>query len=129
MGQATLQLSGSYTLTPPAYPPSASQTIGSPISETNYVQRWAANEVDLLTDAPTAIPLPGGAAQIHFLYVKVQGGAPIDLLLTSADGSQQVLPVDSLSILYFNNRPVTAVSAVRSPGIQATLTYLIAQNQ
>lgn len=129
MSQATLQLSGSYALTPPSYPPSSQQQIGSPIQQTNYVQRWNAQNMDLLTDAATDIPLPGGATQIHFLYVAVQGGAPIDLQLTSADGSLQVVPCDPLTIMYFNNRPVTAVKAVRSPGVQATLTYLLAQNQ
>jgi hypothetical protein len=129
MAQATLQLNGSYTLTPPSYPPSASQTIGSPICETSYVQRWSPGQVDLLTDGPTAIPLPVGATNINFLYMKVQGGSPVDLILTSADGSQQIVPVDSLSILYFNNRPVTAVAVTRTPGVEANLTYLIAQNQ
>lgn len=129
MPQATLQLSGSYTLTPPNYPPSAQQTIGSPIQETNYVQRWAAVDMDLTSDAATSIPLPAGASQIHFLYVKVQGGSPIDLQITSADGTSQVVPVDSLAILYFNNRPVTDIKAVRTAGVLTTLTYLIAQNQ
>lgn len=127
--QATLQLTGAYTLTPPSYPPSSAQQVGSPIGQTNYVKRWSAQTVDVTSDAATSIPLPGGSSQVHFVYVAVQGGSPVDLLLTSADGTSQVVPCDPLAIVYCNNRPVTAISVVRTPGVLATLTYLIAENQ
>lgn len=129
MSQATLQLSGSYTLQPPSYPPSSSQNIGSPISQTNYVQYWAALNVDLTVDGPIAITFPPGMTNCHFMNFAVQGGSPIEIILTSADGSAQVIPCDPQAILYFNNLPVTAISVQRTTGVLTTLTYLIAQNQ
>lgn len=129
MAQATLQLSGSYSLQPPSYPPSSAQQIGSPIQQTNYVKYWAALNVDLTTDGPIAIPFPPGMTLCHMLNFAVQGGSPIEMFLTSADGTLQAIPVDPQAILYMNNLPVTAISVQRTTGVLTTLTYLIAQNQ
>lgn len=127
MPTATLNLSGSLTLQAPSFPPSAAQAIAQPISEVAYVGVWDAQSPTLTVDGAIDIPFPIGMTECHFVYLKVQGGAPIILSLTSADGTLQDVPVDSLLIQFFLNEPVTAIQVTRSPGVEATLTYVIAQ--
>lgn len=128
MPTCTLQLQGSLTLQAPSYPPSAAQQIAQPISEVQYVSLYDAQSPTFTVDGKTSLPFPIGMTQCNFIYLKVQGGAPITLYLTSADGNDQEIPVDSLLIQYFVNQPVTAISIARSPGVPATLTYVIAMN-
>lgn len=128
MPTSTLSLSGSLTLQAPNYPPSAAQQIAQPISEISYVGLYDAQSPSLNTDGAIDIPFPIGMTACNFIYLKVQGGAPVTLYLTSDDGSEQEVPVDSLLIQYFNNKPVTDIKIARSPGVPATLTYVIAQN-
>lgn len=125
---ATLQLMGSLTIQAPAFPPSAAQQIAQPISETIYVNAWDAQSPTLTVDGQTSIPFPIGMTNCHYLQIKVQGGAPIILYVTSADGSLQQIPVDDFVIMKMFNQPATALAVARSPGVAATLTYVIAQH-
>lgn len=129
MAAATLTLSGSFTLQAPSFPPSAAQAIGSPISETSYLQAWDAQSPTLSSDGAQSIPFPIGMGTCHFIYLKVQGGSPVVLSLTSADGTLQAIPVDSLIVLYFAGTPVTAIQVTRTAGVTTQLTYVIGQNQ
>ncbi len=124
---ATLQLQGSLTVQAPSYPPSAAQQIAQPISESVYVALWDAQSPTLNSDAQTSIPFPIGMTQCHYLQMKVQGGSPIVLLVTSADGTLQQIPVDDFIIMKMLTQPATALAVQRTPGVPATLTYLIAQ--
>lgn len=128
MAQSTLSLSGSYTLQPPSFPPSAAQQVGSPISEVNFVQHYRAEQIDLVSDAQAVIAFPPGMTACHFMYFRVQGGSPITMTVV-ASGASAAFPVDPLVVQYFNNRPLSAIAVQRAAGVPTTLTYVIAQNQ
>lgn len=128
MPTATLTLAGSLTLQPPTYPPSAAQAIAQPISEVIYVGVYDAQSPTLAVDGPVSIPFPIGMTNCNFFYLKVQGGSPVVLQLTSADGTLQSIPVDSLYVNYYINQPVTAIKVTRAVGVSTPLTYFIAQN-
>src|SRR5579859_1042522 len=127
MPQTILTLSGSYTTQPQAFPPSAAQNVGSPISETSYLQHYSADTLDLTVDTPVVLPY-AGLTNCHFMYFKTVGGK-VRVRITSADGSQQAIPVDSLLILYCASVPVTAIDFTRVTGTATSVTYLIGENQ
>lgn len=130
MGQATLQFQGSLTLQAPAYPPSAAVGANIPFSEVNYLQNYDIQSPTLSADGATSIPFPIGMASCNFIYLKIQpGGSPVDLALTTADGTLQVVPVDSLYIGFFTTKAVTAIQVTRTLGVSTTITYVIGQNQ
>ena len=124
---ATMSLQGALALQAPSYPPSAAQNIGQPISEVFYVSVWDAQSPTLSTDGQISIPFPIGMTQCHYLQIKVQGGSPIILYVTSADGTLQEIPVDDFIIMKMLGQPATALAVQRTPGVPATLTYVIAQ--
>lgn len=124
---STLQINGSFTIQMPTYPPSAAQQVAQPISETIYCSAYDAQSPTLNADGIQSIPFPIGMTGCNYLYIKVQGGAPVDLYITSVDGTSQIIPVDDLIQLKMLTKPATSLSVARTPGIPATLTYLIAQ--
>lgn len=128
MPTSSLALQGSLTLQTPMSPTSAAQSIAQQIGEVMYASVYDAQSPSLTTDGAQAIPFPIGMTSCNFVYMKVQGGSPVDLIITSADGTAQVIPVDSIFIASFNTKPLTAISVQRTAGVQATLTYVIAQN-
>lgn len=127
MPTSTLTLSGSLALQAPSYPPSAAQQLGQPIAETMYVQSYDVQAPTLSADGATPIPFPIGTTQIHYLQLKVQGGSPVILQITSADGTLQSIPVDSFIALQMLGTPATAISVTRTPGVSTPIAYVIAQ--
>lgn len=123
----TMTLQGALALAAPAYPPSAAQQIAQPISEQFYVSAWDGQAPALNQDGPISIPFPIGMTNCHYLQIKVQGGSPIILIVTSADGSAQEIPVDDFIIMKMLGQPATALAVQRTPGVPAQLTYVIAQ--
>lgn len=127
MPTATLTVAGSITLAAPSYPPSAAQNIGTPISEIIYVNAWDAQAPTLSVDGAQAIPFPIGMTKANVFEIKVQGGSPIDLILTSPDGTAQIVPVDSYAVLINIGKGFTAISVQRTPGVSTPISYIIAQ--
>lgn len=125
---SVLTLAGSIGIQAPSYPPSASLSPTTPISEVVYVNSWDAQSPTITSDTATSITFPIGMTNCHVLYFKIQpGGSPIVLALTSADGTLQAIPVDDLIFMKMLTQPVTAIKVTRTAGVDTTLTYLIAQ--
>ena len=104
-------LSGSYTVTPLGGAASLDPNIDSPLSEALTLQSKQYVPVHLTVDTPVPVPY-GTVVNAHVIILKTQGGK-VKARLTSADGSVQSVPVDSVLIIRSDSVPITAIDLTR----------------
>lgn len=107
-------IAGSYSATPAYGNPSADPIITAAIDEKLMLGTELFSQVTLTTDAPVALPF-GGLTEASALVLKCVGGRII-VSLTSAEGSDQIVPVDSFLAMISASVPFTAISVARAPG-------------
>lgn len=83
------------------------------------------SQLTLASDSPAALPF-GGLSEANVLIVKCVGGK-VRVRITSADGSQQSVPVDSFLALISASVPMTTVDVTRVPGVQTVVRYFLGQ--
>lgn len=105
-------LTGSYTTTPSTGVTSGYPAIGTPIDEQMMLAHKQFVEIDLTSDSPQAVSF-GGVASAALIVVKTTGGK-VDLTLTSADGTAQVIPVDSFAVVMSASVPYSALLLTRA---------------
>jgi hypothetical protein len=109
------RLLGSYS-TQPAEPGSGLPGAEASIDEiVSLAKAPLVAEYSLTGDSPVSVSL-GGLSNVGVLVIKATGGK-VRARLTSADGSQQAVPVDSLLILTSLTVPITAIDLTRVAGI------------
>ena len=93
-----------------------------PIDEALCLAVRSSQVVELISDAPVVVQLPGptsgapAAPQANALIAKVVGPR-VKATITTADGATQVVPVDPLLVLHTTTvSPITALSLTRTPG-------------
>lgn len=86
-----------------------------------------AGSVLLTTDSPESIAF-GDLTSAHVIWLKVAGGK-VRARLTSADGTQQAIPVDDWLALVTRTVPVTAIDLTRVAASADTprVTFAIGQ--
>src|SRR5258708_34520060 len=104
------------TLQAPSFPANNAIQVALPPSLTNYLRSFRSENIDLAADGLTSIAFPPGMTGCNVMYFAVIGGSKVDLTLSSADGTAQVVPVDPLILQYMNSVPLTAISATRAAG-------------
>ena len=118
-------LSGGYTTTPLDGIPSLAPNVDAPIDESMVVSVKAEGEYILGLDAPVAVAF-GGITAANVVIIKAIGGK-VRVRLTSADGSQQSIPVDSVLIITSISTPITAIDLTRVPATPCSARVYIAQ--
>lgn len=118
-------LTGSYSATPASGTPSADPIITAALDERQMLATAQYSQLTLTNDSPVSLPL-GGLSSINTLIVKCVGGK-VRVRVTSADGSQQAVPVDSFLALISASVPMTAVDVTRSPGVTTIVRYFLGQ--
>lgn len=121
----TFNLQGSYQSSPLIGTLSAQQTITAPIAEVVQLTNREVGQYTLNADAATPVNF-GGLSRAHVVIVKVVG-AGITLRLTSAAGTQQLIPVDSFFVQITQTTPITAIDLIRSPGVQTLVNTFLGQ--
>lgn len=106
-------LTGGYTTDPLNGVPSLAPSVNAPLDEAMVLIKKTEYDVLLDVDAPIAVQF-GGVANAHVVVLKTVGGK-MRVRLTSADGSQQSIPVDSTLILISQAVPITAIDLTRVP--------------
>lgn len=104
-------LSGSYNVTPLGSAASLDPNIDATLSEALVLAYKQYIPVHLAVDTPVSVPY-GTVTNAHVVILKAQGGK-VDAVLTSADGSTQVIPFDSVLIIVSQSAPITAISLTR----------------
>ena len=119
----SLKLQGSLTASSGNAP--NSPELSYALDEALTVKAFQTYEMVLNADPAQAVAL-AGVANIHYLYVKTVGGK-VRVRVTSADGSQQSIPVDDHLILQASAVPSTAVDFTRVSGAVTTVRGLVAE--
>ncbi len=99
--------------------------IPAPIEERLRLSKKHYDEMSLSADAFVAVAL-GGLSNVHVLVVKVPGGR-VTLRLTSAAGSQQLVPCEELVVLVSKTVPLTAIDVQRAPGVTTTVRLFLGE--
>jgi hypothetical protein len=124
-------LTGSYTTTPNVGAPSTIADLVAPIDEEyQLLAKQLVSGLQLNADSPQAVPFgavgtvtPGGA---NIIIIK-SPSLKIDAVLTSADGTSQVIPVDGFLALISHTVPYTALSLTRLAGQVTTVDVFLGQ--
>lgn len=119
------KLLGSYTTAPYSGAPSAAPTLAAVLDEQLALKAKSIQEYRLEADPAQVVDF-GGLAAAHVLIVKCVGGKA-KLRLTSADGVEQVIPVDSFAMLFSESVPYTALDLTREAGIEVTATIFLGE--
>lgn len=118
-------ITGSYSATPASGSPSADPIITAALDERLMLATEQYSQLTLASDSPVALPL-GGLSEANVLIVKCVGGK-VRVRISSADGSQQSVPVDSFLALISASVPMTVVDVTRTPGVQTVIRYFLGQ--
>lgn len=106
-------LTGGYTNTPLDGVPSLAPNVDAPLDESMVVTKKTEYDVDLTVDTPVPVQF-GGVTNANIVILKTVGGK-VKARLTSADGSQQSVPIDSTFIVISQSAPITAIDLTRVP--------------
>ena len=100
--------------------PSGNPAVDVPIEELLQLGRPAhVTEVQLSDDNPKAVNF-GDLARAEVVYLRAFGGK-VRARFTSADGTDQSVPVDPTLILFASREPITALDLTRVVGAGTTV--------
>lgn len=119
-------ITGSYSATPASGTPSADPIITAALDERQMLATEIYSQLTLSNDSPVALPF-GGLANVTTLIVKVVAASNARVIITSAAGVSQTVPVDSFLALMSASEPLTAVSVQRTPGVPTVIRYFLGQ--
>lgn len=121
----TFRLQGTFQSIPILGSPSAQPRVESPISETAQLTNRELGQYTLTSDSAQVVSL-GGLSEANVIIIKAVGGK-IRVRLTSADGSQQAIPVDSFLALISLTEPYTAIDITRTPATETIVSTFLGQ--
>ena len=122
----TLSVTGSLKAEPNSGNPSGCPTTLSPIEEKISLSKAPITvEYELTDDAAQAVSF-GGLTQANVVMIKSVGGK-VRARLTSADGTDQAVPVDSFMLLFSSSVPFTALDITRVSGVSTTVKVLLGE--
>jgi len=121
----SFNLVGTYGTSPPSGTIAAA-SICANISEALSLTRKDLDTISLDTDAPLAVNFGSGVTQAAVAILKATGGK-VRARITSADGSQQSIPVDDLLVLISQSVPITGIDLTRVPGVLTTVSVFLGQ--
>jgi hypothetical protein len=104
----------------------AAASICANLSEALSLTRKDLDTVVLNADAPLSVSFGSGVASAAVVILKATGGK-VRARITSADGSQQSIPVDDLLVLIAQSVPITAIDLTRVPGVSTTVDVFLGQ--
>lgn len=119
-------LSGSYSASPLVGSPSGIASIPAPIDEQLVLTAKDYNTITLTVDTPVVVPFSGGVDEAAVVVVKVTG-SKVRVRLTSTDGSQQSVPVDTFFVCISRSTPITAIDLTRTPGVSTRVDIFMGQ--
>lgn len=83
------------------------------------------SEYELSSDSPQSVAF-GGLASASVVLIKATGGK-VRVRLTSADGTSQAIPVDSLLLILSESVAYTAIDLTRVSGTLTTVAVTLAE--
>lgn len=121
----TFKLEGVLSTDPATGLSSAMSVIGQ-LDELLSLTYKHVDDVHLSTDAETAVNFGGGVVSANVVYLKASGGK-VTARFTSADGTKQSVPVDSLLFVISQSVPFTALYLQRVPSTDTVVQVFLGQ--
>lgn len=119
------RLDGSYQTQPTSGNLSGNPEVDALISERVGLRNKAIAVYNLTADSPVSVSL-SGMSGINVIMLKTVGGK-VRVRLTSADGVQQAIPVDSFLALIDLTVPITAIDLTRQPATATTVQVFLGE--
>lgn len=119
------RLQGTLYTQPTTGSPSGDPEVETPIQEQMALQNKTIGQYTLDTDAAVNVSLAGldGA---NVVMIKSVGGR-VRVRLTSVDGTQQAVPVDSFMVFTTLTQPITAIDLTRQPGVSTNVRVFLGE--
>ena len=124
MSTQTFRVAGSLSLAPSLGAVSGIRGSAIPLDELLYVEQQMQNTYVLDGDSPVSVQF-GTLSAANAVFVKADG--KVRVRLTSADGSQQSVPVDSVLLLTCQATGITAIDLTRVAGVDTTVEVFLGQ--
>ena len=125
MATQLLELTGSAVTKPPVGNPSGLPTTLVSYDEKVALARSVSNIYTLTVDTAVSVSL-GALTGVNFLSIRTDG-AKVRVRITSSDGSQQAVPVDTLLILRCDSVDITAVDLTRATSTDTDVYVVLGQ--
>ena len=120
-----LTISGSYVIAPlTGASANGEPTISTPFDEMIITDRSTLVELRLTSDVAVSVAF-GGVDEAVFVAIHASGGK-VSATLTSADGTDQIIPVDPIGLLLSESVPFTALSLTRATGTTVDVRVVLA---
>lgn len=119
------RLDGSYQTQPTSGNLSGNPEVDALISERVGLRNKAIAVYNLTADSPVSVSL-SGMAGVNVIMLKTVGGK-VRVRLTSADGVEQAIPVDSFLALIDLTVPITAIDLTRQPATATTVQVFLGE--
>jgi len=121
----TLSLNGSIQTRPTQGNPSGDPEVIVTLTERVGLINKSLSFYQLTADSPVSVGF-GGLTNCNVLMIKVEVGK-VRARITSADGTSQAVPVDTLLILFSSSVPVTAIDLTRVAGVDTTVRVFLGE--
>lgn len=105
--------------------PSGQPSVILPINEKVTLERSLVTTLELTSDSPVIVNL-GPITNVNVLMVRAVG-SKVRLRVTSADGTNQAIPVDPVVTLINRTIPITAVEVMRTPTYDTTVFVFLGE--
>ena len=119
------RLDGSYQTQPTSGNLSGNPEVDALISERVGLRNKAIAVYNLTADSPVSVSL-SGMTGVNVIMLKTVGGK-VRVRLTSADGVEQAIPVDSFLALIDLTVPITAIDLTRQPATATTVQVFLGE--
>ena len=120
-----LSVTGELVVGPTHHPTEESADVAILLEEVVGVRASIVDEYLLSDDNWRAVGL-GSLTGAHVVFLKAVGAKAV-ARLTSAEGSQQLVPVDTVALLISESVPFTAIDVQRTTGIETIVKIFLAE--
>lgn len=119
------RLQGSLYTQPTTGSPSGDPEVETPIMEQMALRNKTIGQYNLDTNDPVAVSL-AGLEGANVVMVKSVGGR-VRVRITSADGVEQAVPVDSFMVFTTLTQAITAIDLTRQPGVSTNVRVFLGE--
>lgn len=117
-------LNGSYQTQPTIGNPSGSPDVNAPIEERVGLLNKTIGTYQLSADSPVSVDFGSFTSGANIVIIKTIGGR-VRARMTSIEGVEQAVPIDSFFTLICISTPITAIDLTRSPGVPTTVKVFL----
>lgn len=119
------KLTGSYSTQPAQGAPSGKASESALLNEIVYLSVKSTNEILLADNNPVSVPF-GGVEDAAVVFLKSVGGG-VEVKLTTALGTDQIIPIDGLFQLISVSNPVQSITLTRTTNVNTLVNVFLGE--